>query len=120
MFFVFGQSGNKGFVGRLIKESNLEIAFVDKDSNLVEALNKSPFKVSFFGNVREAVTVSDYKAYTWDNADISDAELIFVSVGGSNLAEQNIRYITHPMAGYEPAIYTDIPKTLTVEEVPIK
>ncbi|MBO5369238.1 MAG: hypothetical protein J6B23_01025 [Clostridia bacterium] len=81
-----GKTG-RGFVGRLIKESNLDFAFVDKDSNLVESLNKSPFKVSFFGNVREAVTVSGYKAYTWDNADFSDTELIFVSVCGGNLAD---------------------------------
>ncbi|MCI6891096.1 MAG: hypothetical protein MR852_03625 [Treponema sp.] len=35
---------------------------------------------------------------------------------GSNLAEQNIQYITHPMPEFEPAIYTDIAKNLTDNE----
>jgi hypothetical protein len=35
---------------------------------------------------------------------------------GSNLAAQNTKYITHPMPDYEPAIYTDIPRTLSGEK----
>lgn len=81
-----GKTG-RGFIGRLIAESGMEFSFVDKNQELVEALDKAPFKVSFFGNVREPMTVSGYKAYTWDNADFSDAELIFVSVCGTNLAD---------------------------------
>ncbi|MBQ7157890.1 MAG: hypothetical protein IJS09_00485 [Treponema sp.] len=34
---------------------------------------------------------------------------------GSNLASQNSKYITHPYPDFEPAIYTDIPKTLDGE-----
>ena len=37
-------------------------------------------------------------------------------LGGTNLAEQNIKYVTHNFAEYEPAIYTQIPKTLTDKE----
>ena len=37
-------------------------------------------------------------------------------LGGSNLAEQNIKYITHPIPAYEPTIYGDIPRTLTGEK----
>lgn len=36
---------------------------------------------------------------------------------GSNLASQNSKYITHPYSDFEPAIYTDIPKTLEGEAV---
>ena len=39
-----------------------------------------------------------------------------VRLPGSNLAEQNIQYITHPMPEFEPAIYTDIAKNLTDNE----
>lgn len=39
-----------------------------------------------------------------------------VRLGGSNLAEQNLKYVTNPMPDYEPAIYTELPRTLTVEK----
>ena len=39
-----------------------------------------------------------------------------VRLGGSNLAEQNIRYLLQSIPQFEPAIYTDIPNTLTAEE----
>ncbi len=35
---------------------------------------------------------------------------------GGNLAEQNLKYISHPLPEYEPAIYTELPKTLYDEE----
>lgn len=81
-----GKTG-RGFVGRLLAESKTEFALIDKDKALVDSLNKAPFTVSFFGNVREPMKVDGYKAYTWDNADFSDTELIFVSVCGGNLSD---------------------------------
>ncbi|MBQ9630228.1 MAG: hypothetical protein IJR49_01410, partial [Treponema sp.] len=50
----------------------------------------------------------------WDALTRNQDTMIRLS--GSNLAEQNIRYITHPMAEYEPAIYTEISKTLSGEK----
>lgn len=35
---------------------------------------------------------------------------------GSNLAAENIKYVTHPLTDFEPSIYLDIPKTLTDSE----
>ena len=82
-----GKTG-RGFVGRLLAEENKEIIFIDKDKTLVDTLNaKKSFNVSFFGNSREEVNVSGYQAYTWDDATLSDAELIFVSVCGPNLKD---------------------------------
>lgn len=40
-----------------------------------------------------------------------------VRLGGSNLALQNSKYITASRADFEPAIYTEIPKTLVGEKV---
>ena len=37
-------------------------------------------------------------------------------LNGSNLAEQNLKYIVNPGYGYSPAIYTEIPLTLYGEE----
>lgn len=86
-----GKTG-RGFVGRLLKEANNDIIFIDKNEALVDRLNtEGHFSVAFFGNSRPAVTVDHYKAYTWDNADLEDATLIFVSVCAQNLADVGAR-----------------------------
>lgn len=82
-----GKTG-RGFIGRLLAEEGCEFLLIDKNEELVEKLNeKKAFKVSFFGNQREPQVVTNYKAVTWENADFSDVELIFVSVGGTNLTD---------------------------------
>ncbi len=50
----------------------------------------------------------------WDT--MTRNQQTMVRLGGSNLAEQNLKYVTHPMPEYEPAIYTDLSKTLSVEK----
>ena len=82
-----GKTG-RGFVGRLLSEAGKEIIFIDKNKALVDELNaKGSFQVSFFGNVRQPLTIRNYKAYTWENADLANAELIFVAVCGQNLTD---------------------------------
>jgi len=80
-----GKTG-RGFIARLLREAAEEVLFIDTNAALVDALNASgQFTVSFFGNVREAYVVNNYKACTWETADLEDANLILVSVGGQNL-----------------------------------
>lgn len=80
-----GKTG-RGFIGRLLREAGEEILFIDKNAELVEKLNTADsFKVSFFGNKRESFPVDGYRACTWETANLEDAELILVSVGGQNL-----------------------------------
>lgn len=87
-----GKTG-RGFVGRLLKEAEAEIVFVDKNKELVDKLNnEKSFTVSFFGNSRDSVKIDNYKAYTWDdvlidNTVFDDVELILVSVCGQNLKD---------------------------------
>ncbi|MBQ8408903.1 MAG: NAD(P)-binding domain-containing protein [Clostridia bacterium] len=82
-----GKTG-RGFIGRLLAEDKKEIYFIDKDESLVNSLNeKKSFNVSFFGGVRAPFTVDNYTATTWEGADLSDVEIIFVSVGGMNLPD---------------------------------
>lgn len=82
-----GKTG-RGFIARLLQEAGEEVIFIDKNAELVERLNKEKeFKVSFFGNVREAYHVNNFKACTWETADLENAELILVSVGGQNLKD---------------------------------
>lgn len=82
-----GKTG-RGFLARLLREVGEEILFIDKNEELVAQLNKEKeFQIRFFGNVREPYTVDHFTACTWENADLTDAELIFVSVGGQNLPD---------------------------------
>lgn len=82
-----GKTG-RGFIGRLLKEADKEILFIDKNQELVDRLNTTgSFSVSFFGGSRTPVVVDNYTACAWENADLSDAELIFVSVCGQNLSD---------------------------------
>ena len=82
-----GKTG-RGFIGRLLAEDGCEFLLIDKNKELVEKLNEEKsFQVKFFGNQREAQVVTNYHAVTWEDADLSDTELIFVSVGGTNLPD---------------------------------
>lgn len=87
MIIGAGKTG-RGYLARLLKESDKEICFVDKDAALIQKLQeRKNFFIHFFGKVREDFEVKDYSAVTWADADFADTSLIFVSVGGTNLAE---------------------------------
>lgn len=101
-----GKTG-RGFIGRLLAEAGKEILFVDKNPELVNRLNtEKAFRVSFFGGSREPVLVSNYTACTWENADLRDAELIFVSVCGQNLKAVGAELTAHLPAGRKVHIIT--------------
>ncbi|MGP1458375.1 MAG: periplasmic flagellar collar protein FlcA [Treponema sp.] len=50
----------------------------------------------------------------WDA--LTRNQTTMVRLGGSNLAEQNMKYVSHPLPDYEPAIYTALPRTLSGEK----
>lgn len=80
-----GKTG-RGFLGRLLVGN--EITFIDKNEKLVGALKKSKeYTVRFFGKSAPDVTVRFADALTWNEVRSVDAEVIFVSVGGSNLED---------------------------------
>ena len=82
-----GKTG-RGFLARLLQEAAEDVIFIDKNETLVRELNDAgTFQIRFFGDVREPYRVSGFRAYTWETADLEDAELILVSVGGQNLKE---------------------------------
>ncbi len=62
----------------------------------------------------QAIVQFQQSLRAWDALTRNQDTLVRLS--GSNLAEQNIQYITHPMPEVEPAIYTDIAKNLTDNE----
>lgn len=82
-----GKTG-RGFLARLLAESNQSIHFIDKNADLVSALNaKKAYDISFFGNRRPPFTVADYTADTWETVSTVTDELILVSVCGPNLTD---------------------------------
>ncbi|MBE6689943.1 MAG: hypothetical protein E7590_01500 [Ruminococcaceae bacterium] len=82
-----GKTG-RGFIGRLLAESEKEIRFIDRDAALVAELNaKKQFRISFFGGKRADFAVGNYTARTWDNVQKIEDELILVSVCGPNLPD---------------------------------
>lgn len=82
-----GKTG-RGFIARLAREAECDILFIDKDAELVRRLNnEKTFTVSFFGGVRSSIEIDRFTASTWDAADLTGADLIFVSVGGQNLSD---------------------------------
>ena len=82
-----GKTG-RGFIGRLLAESEQSILFIDKNEALVNELNaKKQVRIGFFGDRRPAFTLSDYTAATWDTVQKIESELILVSVCGPNLPD---------------------------------
>ena len=83
-----GKTG-RGFLARLLKDQ--EIAFIDKNAQLVSALNtEKKINIKFFGDKKPEMAVGFSSAYTWETvtpAVFDGAELILVSVGGTNLAD---------------------------------
>ena len=86
VFIVGAGKTGRGFIARLAAESGITVTFIDKDPVLIEKLrSEKEFRISYFGAVREDTVIAGYEAHTWKEADLSAAELIFVSVGGQNL-----------------------------------
>ncbi len=62
----------------------------------------------------QAIVQLSQSVRAWDA--LTRNQQTMVRLGGSNLAEQNIKYITHPIPEFEPSVYTDISKTLLDNE----
>ncbi len=87
MIIGAGKTG-RGFIARLAGEDGKQVAFVDRDAQLIEKLKEAGhFEISYFNRDRENSVVEGFQACTWEDADFSRAELIFVSVGGQNLED---------------------------------
>ncbi|MBP5603489.1 MAG: tetratricopeptide repeat protein [Treponema sp.] len=62
----------------------------------------------------QAIVQLQQSLRAWDSLTRDQKSL--VRLEGSNLAQENIKYITHQVSEFEPAIYLDIPKNLTENE----
>lgn len=76
------------------------MTFIDKNKALTESLNSgNGYKISYFGGGKPAKRVNCVRAETWETVSHIDAGLIFVSVGGSNLADAGKELRKHISAG---------------------
>ena len=62
----------------------------------------------------QAIVQFQQSLRAWDS--LTRDQKTLVRLDGSNLAQENIKYMTHPVSEFEPAIYLDIPKNLTDHE----
>ena len=62
----------------------------------------------------QAIVQFQQSLRAWDS--LTRDQKTLVRLDGSNLAQENIKYITHPVTEFEPAIYLEIPKNLTKNE----
>ena len=95
-----------------------EAELVDTYMRTANNLGVSLYKLSrLTGNSAlnaQAVVNFQESLRAWDALTRNQQTL--VRLGGSNLAEQNIRYLLQSIPEFEPAIYTEIPNTLAAEE----
>lgn len=85
-----GKTG-RGFLARLAAESNVPISFIEKDPVLIrEMKNSGSYEVRFFGDVSEPVQIGGYTISSWEDADLSQTDLILVAVGPSNLYDVGV------------------------------
>lgn len=92
-----GKTG-RGFLGRLLLGN--EITFIDKNAALVKELNeKKQVRISYFGGKRPDAAVLFEKALTWEDVTSIEADIIFVSVGGTNLADVGTELSKYVKAG---------------------
>lgn len=84
-----GQTG-RGYLNRFFRAES--ITFLDKDEELIHALQTEPcYHVSFGPGERRPLALENYNAYLIDSEDglqaLADADLIMVSVGKKNLKD---------------------------------
>lgn len=95
-------------------ESEIVDLYLKSSNNLGVTLYKLARRTGNSTYNAQAAAQFQQSVRAWDALTRNQQTL--VRLGGSNLAEQNIKYITHPLPDFEPAIYTDIPRTLSVEK----
>ncbi len=99
------------------KEDDNELVelYLKADNNLGVTLYRLSRQTGNSAMNGEALVRLSDSIRAWDALTRNQASM--VRMEGSNLALQNSKYITHPYPDYEPAIYTDISKTLTDDKV---
>ena len=97
-----------------IKDASLITSYLYASNNYGVTLYKLAKRTGNSALNAKAMVQFSQSVRAWDS--LTRNQETMVRLEGSNLAEQNIKYITHPIPDFEPAIYTDIAKTLLDNE----
>lgn len=89
---IIGAGGSgRGFIARLLQDEDVKLCFVDRDRELVEALNKKgEYKIQV-GSGTSKIVISNYEAFVPDEEKAvvraAQADWIFTAVGEENLKD---------------------------------
>ncbi|MFA6856970.1 MAG: hypothetical protein WCR31_07160 [Treponema sp.] len=106
----------KGILFPQVRPDQAEIVdlYMKASNNLGVTLYRLSHRTSSSKFNADAMVQLSTSMRAWDA--MTRNQVTMVRLGGSNLAEQNMKYMSHPVPDYEPAIYTDIPRVLSGEE----
>lgn len=96
-------------------DNNLVEMYLKANNNLGVTLYRIARQTGDSGKNAQSLVRLSESMRAWDALTRNPQTM--VRLGGSNLALQNSKYITASRTDWEPAIYTDIPKTLVDEKV---
>ena len=110
----------KGILFPQVRKDEAEVVdkFLKVTNNLGVTLYRLARRTGNSAMNAQAIVNFQNSLRAWDSMTRNQQSM--TRLGGSNLAEQNIKYVIHPTPEYEPAIYTEIPGTLSCEEDFIK
>ena len=110
----------KGILFPQVRKDEAEVVdkFLKVSNNLGVTLYRLARRTGNSAMNAQAIVNFQNSLRAWDSMTRNQQSM--TRLGGSNLAEQNIKYVIHPTPEYEPAIYTEIPGTLSCEEDFIK
>ena len=106
----------KGFLSPQTRSDDAEIVdmYLKASNNAGVTMYKLAKRTGNSNLNAKAIVQFQQSMRAWDYLTRNQKTMIRLS--GSNLAEQNVRYVTHPVPDFEPAIYTDISRTLSDEK----
>ena len=111
----------KSRLGIMFPQTNIEHAdmveiYLKASNNLGVTLYRLARQTGNSALNASALTNLTTSVRAWDA--LTRNQDTMVRLPGTNLAERNISYMTHPVSDYEPSIYTEIPRMLNGEIVP--
>ena len=110
------QRANAGAVLPQIREDHADLVdtYMKASNNLGVTLSRLASQTGDSVLNSRSIVYLQESLRAWDA--MTRNQVTMIRLEGSNLAEQNIKYITHPMSDFTPEIYTQIPRTLYGEE----
>lgn len=96
------------------KDSDIVDTYMKASNNYGVTLYKLAKKTGNSNLNAQATVQFSQSVRKWDA--LTRNQTTMTRLGGSNLAEQNIKYINNPIPEFEPAIYIDIKKTIDDKE----